>query len=287
MKSYPALPLVLTALLLLPNLPTAIGSAVAGSPPSRQPTTRQSTTKPATTKPAATAPTSQRRRLSWRLGVRPSRFRVSGFSRSGTCPNQAKMTAFVPPPRPEERVRRSDAPIDLTLSERPTFWVYVTAMPTDAEVQFTLQDAAGKRELYNTRFTVSGQTGLVGVQIPKTAPALKVGENYMWQMAMRCDRDSRDSDPIIGSWVQRITAEQLKPMGGFNPSPIVQQLARATEREKPSLYAELGIWQDAVTSLIQLRRNQPNDVELTEDWRDLLTAAQMRELIDTPILAVN
>ncbi len=279
MKRYAALPLVLAALLFLPSLSTAMGSALAGSP--------TSTTQQRTTKPAASAPTNQRRRLSWRLGVRPSRFRVSGFSRSGTCPNQAKMTAFVPPPRPEERVRKSDAPIDLTISERPTFWVYVAAMSPDAEVQFTLQDSAGKRELYNTRFTVSGATGLLGVQLPNTAPALKVGESYIWQIAVRCDRDNRDSDQIIGSWVQRITPEQLKPVAGFNPSPIVQQLARASEREKPLLYAELGIWQDAVTSLIQLRRTQPNDVELQEDWRNLLTTAQMQEFTNAPILDVK
>ncbi len=279
MNRYPTFLLVLSALFILPSFSTTIDSAVAGSP-------RLTTPQPSS-KPVTSPSTSQRRRLSWRVGVRPSRFRVSGFSRSGTCPNQAKMTAFVPPPRPEERVRRSDAPIDLTFSERPTFWVYVTGMPADAEVQFTLQDAAGKRELYNTRFTVNGERGLLGVRLPDTVPALKVGESYIWQMAVRCDRDNRDSDPIIGSWVQRITPEQLKPMAGFNPSVIVQQLARASEREKPALYAELGIWQDAVTSLIQLRRNQPNDVELSEDWRNLLTAAQMRELIDTPILAVN
>lgn len=229
----------------------------------------------------------RRRALSWRVGVRPARSRVGAFSRSGNCPNQAKVTAFVPPPRAEEKVAQSSSTVDTTLSAYPTIWVYLASMPRTAQVEFTLQDAPGKKQLYSTRFPVTGRAGILGVRLPKTVPALQVGQTYLWQMAVRCDRDAADSDFVIGSWLQRLTPAQIQPTAGFDPKPLVQELARASDRDKPALYAGLGVWQDAVTSLIELRQQRPNDAELRDDWRNLLTGAQMAEFVNAPLLGVK
>jgi Domain of Unknown Function (DUF928) len=229
-----------------------------------------------------------RRRLAWRTGVRPSRYRIGGFSRSASCPNQAKITAFVPPARMQETLSKAFSPVDTTLSAHPTIWLHLTSIPPNAQVQFTLQDAAGRKQLYNTRFQLTGQTGILGVQIPKTAPELKVGESYLWQLAVQCDRQDPSSDVlVIGSWLQRVSPAQIKSLPGFDPKPIVQELSRAAEIDKPALYASLGVWQDAVTTLIELQRQQPNNQELKEDWRSLLTGAQMAEFINAPILGTK
>lgn len=229
----------------------------------------------------------RRRALSWRVGVRPVRSRIGAFSRSGNCPNQAKVTALVPPPRSEERVGQSFSTVDTTLSSHPTVWVHFASMPQNTQVQFTLQDASGKKQLYSTRFGLTGKAGILGVRLPKTAPALQVGQSYLWQLAVRCNRDSPDSDRVIGSWLQRVSLEQIKPAPGFDPRPLAQELTRATDRDKPALYAGLGIWQDAVTALLELRQRQPNDAELQDDWRNLLIGAQMPELVNAPLLGVN
>lgn len=229
-----------------------------------------------------------RRKLAWRVGVRPSRYRIAGLSRSGSCPNQARLTAFVPPPRAEEKISKSFGAIDTTLSAHPTVWVHLSAIPAKAQVQFTLQDALGRKELYNTRFTLTGQTGILGIRLPKSVPDLKVGESYFWQLAIQCDGQDPNSDRIaIGSWLQRVSPDQIKSIPSFDPKPLVQELVRATEADKPALYASLGVWQDAVTTLVDLQRQQPDNQELKEDWRSLMVGAQMTEFVNAPILGTK
>lgn len=226
----------------------------------------------------------RRRGVSWRAGVRSSRYRVGAFSRSGSCPDQSKVTAFVPPPQTGERDDKNNGTVDHTVSSHPTFWVYLANLPPQAQVQFTLQNASASEELLNTRFVLNGQTGLLGVRLPKTAPGLKVGESYLWQVTVQCNSEAT---LYIGSWVQRITPDQVKPTPTFDPKPLVQALAGASEADKPAIYAALGIWQDAVTTLIDLQKKQPDNRELKEDWRSLLTGAQMSDLLNVPVLGVK
>ncbi len=231
---------------------------------------------------------SARRRLSFRVGVRPSHFRVGGFSRSGkSCDDQTQITAFAPPPRADEKIAEKYGAIDTTLSSHPTFWVHLAGVPQDTPIQFTLQDEAGTKQLYTTKFQSNGQTGVLGIRLPQEKTGLKVGERYAWQVAIRCEPSDRSADRALGSWVQRIDPAQIKSTQGFNPKPLVQELARASEQDQPALYAGLGVWQDAVTTLINLQLKQPQNQELKEDWRSLLTAAQMTEFINVPLLGVK
>lgn len=226
--------------------------------------------------------------IRWRVAVRPARYRVGGFSRSQQCPNDGSMMAIVPPTRSEEMKGQADSAVDRTISAHPTFWVQVPAMATPTEAQFTLQDAAGKKQLYSTRLQLSGKSGIVGIRIPTSVPDLKVGESYFWQIATACDPNDSNSEMLaIGSWIQRVALSQLPADGTFNPKPMVQELATAGDRDKPRLYAELGIWQDAFSSLAQLRRQNPQDKEVQEAWRELLAGAQMPHLANQPILQVK
>ncbi|XHX77652.1 MAG: DUF928 domain-containing protein [Stenomitos frigidus ULC029] len=232
---------------------------------------------------------SSRRRLNFRVGVRPSRSRVGGFSRSPkSCDNQTQITAFAPPPRADEKIDEKHGAVDATLSSHPTFWVHLAGVPQDTPIQFTLQDEAiGKKDLYITKFQSNGKTGILGVRLPSTAPDLKVGKRYVWQMAIRCEPTDRSADRVLGGWVERLDPTQIKPTQGFNPKPLVQELARASEQDQPALYAGLGVWQDAVTTLVNLQLKQPQNRELKDDWRTLLTEAQMKEFIHAPLLGVK
>lgn len=246
---------------------------------------------PSLTVPSAPALQAQRRRrsLSWRVGVRPSLPRIGGFSRSiNSCTDQTQITAFVPPPRSDEKIDKGYGAVDTTLSSHPTFWVHLASVPAGTQMQFTLQDEFGKKQLYNSRFESKEPTGLLGIRLPTAAPALTVGKRYVWQMAIVCDPNDRSSDRgVLGSWIQRLDPAQLKPTQGFNPKPLVQALARASKQDQPALYADLGIWQDAVTTLIDLQLKQPKNQELQADWRSLLTGAQMNEFINAPFLGVR
>lgn len=275
MKRPFSLPLGLISLLMVTALPIEVQAK-----------------SPATNTLIAASPSFQlarsRKRLSWRVGARPSRFRVGGWSRSDRCLETASATAFVPPPRPEEKVVRNYAPIDKTLSGRPTLWFNLSGIPKNTTVQFTLQDAAGNKELYNTRFQFNGQSGIVGVPLPSMVSELKVGEKYLWQLGVKCSETSRpDEDIAIGSWIERVTPDLIPASADFNPRAIARELASAPEQDKPALYASMSVWQDAVTSLVSLMQKQPNSRELKEDWNNLLTGGQVSEFANTPIFLLD
>lgn len=244
-------------------------------------------------------PTAQpvRSRLKFRVGVRASRFRVGGFSRASKCADGAVLTSLVPPFNPgvdqkiTERVgsreRETRAPIDTTMSPRPIFWLHVPKT-TGAQAEFTLQDQGGRRQLYQTKFTLTNnQSGVVGIKLPESVSPLVVGQDYVWQVSVDCDPDRPDKALVLGSWIRRVDPAQLPAASDFNPRALVQQLTTANDQEKPSLYAALGIWQEAVSGLAQLRLKNPANAQIRQDWRDLMTQTRMEDFLkDEPVLQI-
>jgi hypothetical protein len=210
---------------------------------------------------------SSRRRLGFRVGVRASRYRVGGFSRSGACGSNQVLTALIPPPQSQEGVSQEKAAVDKTASDRPSFFFHLPAIsPTTA--QFTLQDESGAQQLYSVKFDVTGQPGVVGIALPESAPALKVGQKYLWQVSVTCDPDDTANNIIVGSWVERV------------------QATTATGNDKVAALAEQGIWQDTLSLLAWQRYRQPNDVAAAEDWAVLMEDAGLPQFKQAAIVQI-
>ncbi|MBW4520141.1 MAG: DUF928 domain-containing protein [Scytolyngbya sp. HA4215-MV1] len=210
---------------------------------------------------------SARRRLGFRVGVRASRHRIGGFSRSGACGNHQVLTALIPPPQSQEGVSQEKAAVDKTASGHPTFFFNLPALsPTTA--QFTLQDESGAKQLYNVKFDLTGQPGIVGVALPDSAPPLQVGQKYLWQVSVACDPDDTTSNIIVGSWVERV------------------QVANTASGDKVAALAEQGIWQDTVAVLAWQRYRQPNDEAAAEDWASLMEDAGLPQFKQVAIVQI-
>ena len=230
------------------------------------------------------------RRLRFRVYVRPSRYRVGGFTRGAVCSGNEKITAFVPPSREDEvspAVAENYGTVDYTASAYPTLFVRVPELSGPAKAQLTVQDAAGNVQLYNTEFMLSGEPGILGIQIPDSVSPLEVGETYLWQMLIQCDAADSDRNIYIGSWLQRISINALRPTENFEPTALIRELNTASERDKPGIYAELGIWQEAVAGLAQLRYQNPNEPTIQSDWQILLQETEMSEFLNDPILGIE
>lgn len=51
----------------------------------------------------------------------------------------------------------------------------------------------------------------------------------------------------------------------------------------PEIYAEAEIWQDALTILANLHRLQPNNPQVTSQWRSLLESADLADVVNDPL----
>ncbi|MGD1704327.1 DUF928 domain-containing protein [Dapis sp. BLCC M229] len=68
---------------------------------------------------------------------------------------------------------------------------------------------------------------------------------------------------------------------------LYNKLVGVTPLTLPTVYASQGIWYDALESMVQLRRLNPNNPKLIDDWQKLFNSANSQgkeELIPAPIL---
>ncbi len=206
------------------------------------------------------------------LGSRASRYRVGGFRRSGSCLAEGQEIVPLVPPLATEQADNID-PVDLTVAASPTLWVHVPNLDGAKTAQFTLQDELGTYELVSAEFELSGQPGIVGIKTSSLgSEELQVGEIYYWQMAVECNGNTADGNPVVSGWVSRTDLSGVSPAG--------------TPSQQAAFYAENGIWQDAVSTLATARYQDPSNGTVSADWRSLMESAGLVEFSGAPVVQV-
>jgi hypothetical protein len=180
--------------------------------------------------------------------------------------NQVSLTALVP----KNKIGR-------TVSEYPTFFFYLPK--TEAELaEFMLEDESGN-QIYQQDLTIKNLSGVIGVSIPANTnvPPLEVGKNYTWKFTVVCDAQDRSSDQLESGVVRRVELS----------ADILRELETADPRQKSVIYAQNGIWQDALGTLAAARRANPNDPVFQTDWESLLDSVTLGEIAKEPIVEIE
>lgn len=199
----------------------------------------------------------------------PSRTAGAGTrSSERSCPVVGKpLTALLPTSR-----------FGVTVTPYPAFFVYVPALSPQTPplpVEFLLEDSNGN-EIYKANFQTNGTSGIVTLNLPAQgglAP-LEVGQNYKWSFSIICQGNERSRDISVEGWVKRVA---------LNPA-LGNQLKLASPQKQVELYAEAELWQDALATLVQLRRSYPNDSAIALSWQKLMSAAGLDNLAQESLL---
>ena len=185
-----------------------------------------------------------------------------GSTANNRCPIVGKsLTALVPGDR-----------FGVTVAPYPTFFVYMPAASAQASplsVEFELQDKGGN-SIYKSTFKTSGKPGILSLTLPSQAglPPLTVGQDYKWLFSIICQPDERSQDRAVEGWVRRIQLD----------ATLNNQLKQASPQQQVQLYAGAEIWQDALATLVELRRNYPNDAAIAAAWQQLLSSADLNAI---------
>lgn len=199
------------------------------------------------------------------LGV-PGR-RVAGGSRSiQQCLSQNEhLVAIVP-----------KSNMVLTTQEKPVFFFYVPQ--TSATIEFVVQDSDQQVVLAKQTYKANTKSGIVS--IPLTQTSLETGKQYRWFFSVICNPKERSQDKVVEGGIERINPD----------SKLVTKLKSASPKERVSIYAASGIWEDSLGTLAQLLAAHPNDTGLKSDWKELLTAQgvnldkESTKLLNEPLL---
>ena len=168
----------------------------------------------------------------------------------------------------------------LTISEYPSFYVYIPPYQNAKEADFFIIDDVEKNNVYDHIFLLPEKPGIININVPQEkSPPFKVGKEYIWGVQINCKDSLGDygASPKVEGIIKRIKPEET----------LSNKLAGVTPLALPNVYASEGIWYDALASLVQLRSLNLENSQLINDWQELFNSAKSEEkesFINAPLL---
>jgi Domain of Unknown Function (DUF928) len=185
--------------------------------------------------------------------------RGQGGGSRGPCRQYEALTALLP-------ITDSTTPWGLTVSERPTVWVYAPAgFAANVPMDFVLRDRQNNA-VYKTSFkSTELPTGVIRLTIPAQIK-LTPNQSYRWSLAIYCDAAEPDTPKVVRGKIYRST-----------PSPQLNRelMAAITPLKKAQIYADNGIWYDALTTLGMAIAENQDAAEVKTAWAELLTQQKL------------
>ncbi len=204
-----------------------------------------------------------------------------GAGTRGNCPLVNKSAVALVPEMFRKTTQKANAStakfvLGLTEAEYPTFWFYIPYTSKQiSSVKFVLVD---EKDTYMTKepipITLSETPGVISVPLPKTVKPLERGQYYHWYLLIDCQPQNRSEDIALQGLVERVSP----------PPDFTNRLKAATPSQQVVLYSQQGYWQEAITTLGELRRQKPQDAALANEWQELLDSVQLGNVAEEPII---
>ena len=153
-----------------------------------------------------------------------------------------------------------------TSSQHPTFTWFVPDR-TPRPLQFRLLSSTGQW-LYRTE--LQSQPGIMSVALPSNLPQLSIGQSYKWQVVLVCDRNVPSRNVVAAAEIQVVQpAESLQ----------TQLAAAQTPQQRIDLYAQAGLWYDAIAEARKVSETSQNQASVLE-LLDALASSEAEPLKD-------
>ncbi len=201
---------------------------------------------------------------------------VSGGTRKGEdedlgrcIPGNRSLVALVP-----------NSGIGETVAEYPTVFWYMPQTAASA-LEFVVRDAK-VNDVYRVQYALPSTTqgivttpGIKGLTLPGFAALspLTIGQDYHWQLALICDPLDRSADIVVEGWIRRVNPNQT----------LATPNQQTTPQDRLAQYADARLWYETLETLIELRRDRPNDPTLADAWKTLLSSVGLDVISDAPI----
>lgn len=154
-----------------------------------------------------------------------------------------------------------------TTSAYPTFYWFRPAN-NYPQAEFLLFEDGVEAPIYQAPIQNPGDSGIQEFNLSNAANAapLKVGTDYRWVLKLICDPAEPSAVYFAEGWIHRLTPD----------AEFVSRLQGATPIERYQIYAESGLWYDALKALVTLRQAHPHDPSLEYRWQSLLESQDLK-----------
>lgn len=182
--------------------------------------------------------------------------------------------------------------IGQTTSSHPTFFWYLS-QPVSLPMQFTLRESGVSQPLYQKQIG-SPQPGIIQLEIPKDQKGLVPGRLYGWSVTLVCNSKRPSLNPFFYSWIERVPTmpalEQKLAVATSNSNAPTQTPSAEKSygdrnsllkllRERASIYAQAGLWYDALAALSKAQIANSSDSYVREDFLSLLDQVGLTEVV--------
>ena len=149
--------------------------------------------------------------------------------------------------------------IGVTTREQPSlFWFQ--SKPADAKFELTLLQENKVNPLVQVTVERSTKAGIQRMKLSDHGVKLAPGVEYQWVVALVSDPDNRSSDLVASGVIKRVEPT----------ADLKEKIAAATPASLAGVYAEAGIWYDALSVLTDQIEANPENKTLRETRADLL-----------------
>jgi hypothetical protein len=158
----------------------------------------------------------------------------------------------------------------LTVQEQPTLYWFISG-PTSFPVELTISDPRVPKPLVETRLPSPVAAGVHSVRLVDHGVRLSPGVQYRWFVAVVPDQGRRSRDILAGGTIERIDG----------PEGLRTQAAQASRESLPFIYAEAGLWYDALAAVSELIERAPDNREHRRQRAALLAQVGLPQIEDT------
>ena len=127
-----------------------------------------------------------------------------------------------------------------TSVSHPTIVATIPKLNGDKVARLIIKDAA--EDYYEEQIlNIPAEGGELAFSLDSSKPALEVGKDYQFFLRIQCQEKAMPEDPFVSGYISRV-------------EPIAISESASLE-EKVAVYANSGVWYDALASALQLREN--------------------------------
>jgi Domain of Unknown Function (DUF928) len=155
----------------------------------------------------------------------------------------------------------------LTTQEQPDLYWYLSEL-TSYPLDLTIIEDEAMRPLLVAQITPPFQPGIQRVRLRDYNVHLKSGVEYGWSVAVVPDTERRSKDIRAAGAIERVE----------RTPELLARLKQADKRRDPLVYAEFGIWYDAVSTVSEMIDAFPTDPLPGKQRASLLEQVRLSEV---------
>jgi hypothetical protein len=149
--------------------------------------------------------------------------------------------------------------VGLTTQKDPSLFWY-QSKPSDAKFEVTLLEQKKTKPLLQLKKDRASQAGIQRLKLSDHGVKLEPGVEYQWVVALITDSENRSTDLVASGSIRHVAPT----------TTLTEKISKATSTSYAGLYAEGGIWYDALAAVSDQIEARPQDKNLRQARADLL-----------------